>query len=297
MFNQNDTIHFSCHQCGKCCSKSPFLHFYDMLELSDEFFFQTAHHAVISHANNPLSPDLLKHLQVLGHTIVMPEAEIESRLFYFIDFMPVSYPSYKNCSKLENNLCTIYGKRPSACRIAPLDAKFDDSQQWKTVNFYKQNVIAHDWQCSFSETDPIIYKNQQIYQPNHNNLYYQSVDSIRDITDKYIEFLGSADKEYLNNHFKAVFKSLTTESQMISDMITPLQSVRYYNIVSEDLVVNFVENQIKFIEKEMKPALSFKRKEDLQVSRLYKRQKEDYIKALKNNLFKHSFDDMSFIGY
>lgn len=295
MFTQKDTIHFSCTQCGKCCQKSPFMHFYDMLELADEFFFQTAHHAVISHASKPLEKELLAHYQALGHTIVMPETGIEASLFYFIDFMPVSYPSYKTCTQLKDNLCSIYGKRPSSCRIAPLDAKFDDSQQWRTLNYYKKNTQEHDWQCKFDEAQPVVYKDEQIFQPSHNALYFQSVDSIRDVTDKYIEFLSISDKEYLNNHFKAVFKSLTTNSLMISDMIIPLQSARFHNIISEDLALNFIEKQIAFIDKEMLPALSFKRKEDLQTSRLYKRQKDDYHKALKNNLFKHTSEDFTLL--
>ena len=39
-FSQTDTIHFSCEQCGKCCSKAPSMSFYDMLELSEEFIFK-----------------------------------------------------------------------------------------------------------------------------------------------------------------------------------------------------------------------------------------------------------------
>lgn len=300
MFTQKDTIHFSCTQCGKCCKKAPFMHFYDMLELADEFFFQTAHHAVLSNSKNPLDKDLINHLQALGHTIVMPEEHIESSLFYFMDFMPVSYPSYKSCPKLENNLCTIYGKRPTSCKLAPLDAKFEDSQQWRTLNFYKENVIKNDWQCNFNVDQPIVYKDEQIYQPHQNSLYFQSVDIIRNITDKYIEFLSVSDnaheKKHLDIHFKAIFKSVLDNNLMISDMIIPIQSARYHNLITEDSAVTFVEKQLKFIEKEMKPALSFKRKEDLPTSRLYKNQKEGYVKALKQNIFKYSSDNFSLLG-
>jgi Fe-S-cluster containining protein len=231
MFTQSDTIHFSCTQCGGCCQKSPFMHFYDMLELSDEFFFQTAHHAVISYAHKPLEESLLNHYKAIGHTIVMPEDGIEASLFYFIDFIPVSYPSYKTCPKLDNNLCSIYGKRPTSCRIAPLDAKFDDSQQWRTLNYFKKNVEENKWKCNFSNDQPILFKDEQIYHPNSNALYFQSVDAIRDITDKYIEFLSVSDKKYLDTHFKAVFKSITDNSLMISDMIIPLQAARFHNII------------------------------------------------------------------
>lgn len=294
MFSQSDTIHFSCHQCGKCCQKSPNMNFYDMIELSDEFIFQTAHHAVISYAKQPLEKDLIEHYQALGHTIVMPE--IDASLFYFIDFSTMSYPSYKNCPKLIDNKCSIYGKRPSSCKLAPLDYRFDDTQQWRSIQYFKNNVKEHNWKCSFEKTDPIIFSQEQIYQPSHNALYFQGVDNLRDFTDKYIEFLGLADQKYQDNHFKAVFQSHIKNNLMISDMIIPLQVARYNNIISEEHVLNIINNQINLIDKELMSATKNKRKEDLQFSRLYKKQKEDYIKAIDQGIFKNIIDDFSIVS-
>ena len=284
MFSQSDTIHFACHQCGKCCQKSPHMHFYDMIELSDEFIFQTSHHAVISYAQNPLETELLGHYQALGHTIMMPE--IEASLFYFLDFLPIAYPSYGSCPKLIDNKCSIYGKRPTSCKIAPLDARFDDTQQWRTLNYFKKNVENHDWKCSFSESDPVVFHNEEIYQPGLNSFYFSSVDALRDFTDKYIEFLGMHSKNQQDYHFKALFKSVTSNNLMITDMIIPLQVARYHNIISEDVAINFIENQLSLIEKEMLVSTQLKRKENLQVSRLYKKQKDDYRKAIKENIFR-----------
>lgn len=293
MFKPNDTIHFSCKQCGKCCQKSPHMHFYDMLELSDEFIFQTAHHGVLSFSKTPLEKSLLEHYQILGHTIMMPE--LEASLFYFIDFIPISYPSYKTCPKLIENQCSIYGKRPSSCKLAPFDARFDDTQQWRALQYFKDNTEKNDWKCSFDESSPIVYKEEQIYQPAQNSLYFQSVDLIRDITDKYIEFLGLASKQHQDEHFKALFQSIRQQNLMITDMVVILQVARYYNLISEEYAVTFMNNQIQLIEKEMKPALALKRKEDLQTSRLYKKQKEYYEKAIKDNLFKHSQEDFNLL--
>lgn len=294
MFSQSDTIHFSCNQCGKCCQKSPNMHFYDMLELSNEFIFQTAHHAVISYGKSPLIPELLQHYQALGHTIMMPE--LEASLFYFLDFIPMSYPSYKTCPKLIDNICSIYAKRPSECRLAPFNAHFDDSQQWRTLQFFKKNTEEKDWKCNFETTEPIVFKDEQIYQPSQNSLYFQSVDSIRDFTDKYVEFLSIAQGNYKDNHFKALFQSIQKNSLMISDMIIPLQVARYFNIISEEFVLSFIQNQINLIDKEMVSAFALKRKEDLQTSRLYKKQKDDYLKALNSNLFKNTQEDFNIIS-
>ena len=82
---------------------------------------------------------------------------------------------------------------------------------------------------------------------------------------------------------------------MITDMIVILQVARYYNLISEEYAMTFMNNQIQLIEKEMKPALALKRKEDLQTSRLYKKQKEYYEKAIKDNLFKNSQEDFNLL--
>jgi Fe-S-cluster containining protein len=269
------------------------MHFYDMLELSNEFIFQTAHHATVSYSQSPLDKNLLNHYQALGHTIVMPE--INASLFYFIDFIPMSYPSYTSCSKLVDNQCSIYGRRPTSCRLAPFDSKFDDSQQWRTLQYFKTNTEEHDWKCNFNSDAPIVFKNEQIQQPSQNSLYFQSVDNIRDFTDKYIEFLGIANKEHQTEHFKAVFQSISKNSLMISDMIIPLQVARYHNIISGDFALEVIHNQLNLIENEMNQALLLKRKEDLQTSRLYKRQKEDYLRAIKQNIFDTKIDEFGIL--
>lgn len=293
MFTQDDTIHFSCTQCGKCCQQSPEMHFFDMISLSDEFIFQTAHHAIISYEKQPLEKVLLEHYRAIAHTIVMPE--LDASMFYFINFMPVALASYQNCSKLDNNLCSIYGKRPSSCRMAPLDARYDDTQQWRTLNYFKDNVVKNDWQCNFTPQSPVIFENNMIAQPNLNSLYFQSVDSIREFTDKYIDFLALGTNNHQNEHFKAVFQSVVKNNLMISDMIIPLQVGIYHGILTHDMAKKFIYDQIALIDKEMAKSVTLKRKEDLKTTRLYKKQKEDYLKAIKAGFFDETAEHNDFM--
>lgn len=291
-FSQTDTIHFSCEQCGKCCSKAPSMSFYDMLELSEEFIFQTSHQSVISYSKTPLDKHLLMHYQALGHTIMLPE--IEASLFYYLDFSPIDYPSYKNCSKLIDNKCSIYGKRPTPCKLSPLNSRFDDTQQWRNLQFFKDKTKKEQWLCNFSNSSPVVFSQEQLYRLEDNRLYFQDVDNIRSFTDIYIEFLKLNEK-HIDNHFKSVFSFLMKNQLMISDLIIPLQVARYNNLISEDYALNFIENQIALIDKEMEAALKFKRKEDRKTSKLYKLQKDEYLKALKNNLFKTNNYDINII--
>jgi Fe-S-cluster containining protein len=293
MFKNDDVIHFSCEKCGKCCEKSPLVNFYDMFNLADEFVFQTAHHGFISYTNKEIDKDLTNFYSAIGHTIVLPE--FEAVLFYFIDFMTIDYPSYKQCSKLKDNLCSIYDKRPNTCKIAPLSTSFNDNVQWKSLNFYKKNVEENEWKCNFNKTEPIIYQHQQIYQPGHNSIYFQTVDINRDFTDKYVNFIKSGGEKYFKNHFKAVVNTSMSNSQMITDLVIPLKIALNHKILDTETIMSFIEKQIKTIEKEIKSASFFKRKDDLKTTRLYKRQKDDYIKAIKEKLFEVNDDNFKII--
>lgn len=292
MFKKEDTIHFSCTQCGKCCDKSPMANFYDLFSLADEFIFQTAHHGLLSYNQKRESVELTDFYRMIGHTLVLPE--LDAVLFYYINFMAVEYPQ-STCSKLKDNLCSIYSKRPSSCKLSPINDGFDDTQQWRTINIFKEKVELNDWKCDFSEKSPVLYKNEEIYSLNHNSLYFQSIGANRDFTDKYINFIKNGGEKYFQNHFKAVLNTTIGKSQMITDLIIPLTVGLKEHVLDENTVIDFVEKQIILIEKELSKSSIFKIKDNLKVSRLYKKQKDDYKNALKNNLFKLKDGDFGII--
>lgn len=292
MFKKEDTIHFACTQCGKCCDKSPLANFYDLFNLADEFVFQTAHHGLLSYNKKREAEELTQFYRMIGHTLVLPE--LDAVLFYYINFMAVEYPQ-ETCSKLKDNLCTIYSKRPSSCKLSPINDGFDDTQQWKTINIFKDKVENKDWKCDFSENAPILYKNEEIYSLNHNSLYFQSIGSNRDFTDKYVNFIKNGGEKYFQNHFKAVLNTTLSKSQMITDLMIPLTVGLKEHVLDESTVIDFVEKQIILIEKELSKSSFFKIKDNLKISRLYKKQKDDYKNALKNNLFKLDENDFGII--
>lgn len=304
MFKKEDTIHFACTQCGKCCSKPPMANFYDLFNLADEFIFQTAHHGFISYnkeneqenlaliQKNKEKAEITNFFRMIGHTLVLPE--LDAVLFYYINFMALEYPQ-STCSKLKDNLCSIFTKRPSSCKLSPINDAFDDTQQWRTINLYKEKVETQDWKCDFSDKAPVLYKNEEIYDLNQNSLYFQSIGSNRDITDKYINFIKNAGDKYFHNHFKAVLNTTIGNSQMITDLIIPLTVGLKENILNYDTVIDFVEKQIILIEKELSKSSLFKIKDNLKVSRLYKKQRDDYKNALKNKLFKFNENEFDII--
>lgn len=288
-FNESSAIHFSCTQCGGCCQKSPTVNIYDMLELSDEFIFQTSHHSLISFDKKPLEKEVLQHYQKIGHTIVMPE--LNAALFYWIDFISLNAPSYKTCSKLVDNKCSIYHKRPMTCQLAPLSYGYDEQNQWKPLQYFKNNTEKNSWKCDFTEKSPILFKNKEIVQTHQNSIYYNNLNTIRDFTDKFIEFLSFYGEERKDQHFKTLFMAHQKGSLMLTDLIQSLLVMKSCNAISTEYANKVVQNQIKLLENEINKSTIFKIKENLQYNRSYKKIKDDYIKALNNKIFDYNLDD------
>lgn len=287
-FTEDDTIHFSCNQCGKCCAVSPNVDFYEMLGLADEFVFTIHHHSHLSKNKSPLNKEIIKHLELLGHTIIIPTKE--SAFYYYIDFKSIELNSYKGCSKLVDNKCSIYNQRPSQCKISPIDIRYPENRQWEAIKIFKENTIQKDWKCSFSKDDTVIFENKEIKQMHTNSLYFRNMQNIRAITDGYINFLQINPKNF-NAHLENVYNANIKSQQLYSDMVIPLKSILYNNLVSNEVIQEFVEKQLILIDKKINYAVNNKIKEDKDITNLYKRQKDNYLKAIENNVFSDTDGD------
>lgn len=284
MEDPDKKIRFSCSTCGRCCGRSPHATIYDVFELADEFIFQAAHHVVLSYAKNPPQREILEHLQFIGHTVMMPE--LEASLFYFIDFATISPPSYGSCPKLNaEGACSIYAKRPMQCKLAPFDFRFPISEQWRQLESYRLNSERIEWKCDFSDQSPIVFDENGIRQPNVLSDFRHSVEMTRAFTDQYVEFISLASPERKNEHFKALFHSIKNNSLMITDMIIPLQASIRNDVITYDFAKSFIDSQIRLIDSEIEKSSMKKFKQNLQTTRLYKKQKELYVKAVANGIF------------
>lgn len=287
MFSEDQTIHFSCNKCGKCCTKSPDVNLYEIFNLAEDFVFQMNHNSAISYTKNPLDKKDTDYYKMISHSFVLPE--IDAILYYYTNITTVEYPNL-SCSKLKDNLCSIHHKRPAACMLSPFNEKYEDTNQLKVINIYKENTDKKLWDCNFSDDAPIIYQNNEIYSNHQNSIYFQNIKNNRDFTDKYIEYLQNIGEDNLKVHIKNIMSGAINKSEIVSDMVVPLYVAYKNNMVSEEMIIDFIKKQIILIEESLKKSSIFKLKTNLKVSRLYKVQLESYNKALKNNLFKTDFD-------
>lgn len=283
MFNEKDTIHFSCKKCGSCCSTTPNMTLFDMMELSDEFIFQTSHNVSISYATSPLEKNATDYYRMISHTIVMPE--LEASMFYYVDFSILPLQTSRSCEKLKNKECSIYIKRPNACKLLPLSNKFDETLQWKTINFFKDMTQKADWKCDFSSNAPILIKDNEIYNRAYKTIYNIEMENIRDFTDKYMGFIDFFGHEKKNQHLKRLFNSVRNKQTLISDIIFSLQVAIFNSLITVDDANIFLKKQLVLIKKRHDDCINQKDKNNLQVSRVYKKLIDDYQKVIEKNVF------------
>lgn len=281
MFKENDTVHFACTQCGKCCVKTPNMSFEDIMQLSKHFIFQTTHNVAISYATNPLEKLQLEYYQMIGHTIVVPE--IEASLFYYVNFGVLPLQNSNQCDKLIDNKCSIYMDRPNACRLLPISNNFDEELQWKAVNFFAKKELG--WECDFSKEAPVLLKNNQIYSPSYNSIYNIEMQNIRNYTDKYMNFIDNFGEEKKKKHFLRLFNTVKLEQQLLTDVIFSLQVAIFYSIITIEEANDFIENQIELLKKAVSLCVERKDKSNLQVSRIYKKILLDYEKSILDDIF------------
>lgn len=92
-------------------------------------------------------------------------------------------------------------KRPSSCKLSPINDGFDDTQQWKTINLFKKECWWKKWGMWLFKESPLLYKNEEIYSVNHNSLYFQSIGTNRDFTDKYVNFIKDERRKVFSESF------------------------------------------------------------------------------------------------
>ncbi len=275
----NDVVKFNCTKCGGCCSEAPKVNFYEMLELQSDFIWQSCHNVIVSTVDNPINKIKAEQLQIIGNTIVVPEEDLS--LFYYIDFQPINLTVNNRCPKLSiENLCSIYGKRPTRCRLSPFNILENENSQIRNISIFKEKSDKGLWGCSFSENEQPLYSEFGFKQANHKSLFYQEINQIRDITDKYIDFLEIQDDKAKQKHFESLFEYSVKEkfNTVFSDLEFIFHMVLYFNLVDSFSINEFISSQLKLIQ-EVNSEI------DKDKNNQYKILKEKYSYFLKNDYF------------
>lgn len=277
--NESNVINFECTSCGACCQSAPKLTFFDLLNLSDQFIFQTKHFSVLSTSKDPLPKERIHHLERLAHTLILEEEKMV--IFYWMSLGALQKPSQKTCPKLKDNLCSIYNNRPINCRNMPAYIAYPPSMQEKVITFYKHNTM---FKCDFSEDAPLYMKDGDFVDEGVEAAYYNELDQTRTLTDRYLAYINMTPNA-LDLHFKNAVKALLSKTEMTTDIITPMCVMVVEGWAEPEKMDNVLRNQIKLMKEDIEVSKKNKLKQDLKVVRFYENMLTVYEKAINNRLF------------
>lgn len=279
-------LNFSCTACGACCNSNPKFNFIEMMDLSDEFIFQTSHNVFISTNDNLLDKDILEHYRKFNQMIVLPE--FNATMFYHIDFIGIKLVNNaSSCDKLNNNICSIYGKRPNYCRLMPLSIK-EPLSNMKTIQIFKDKTEANFWNCDFSLNAKPLLKNGQLVNIYTQNEYFREILGLQETTDIFINFLNNISEEKKTEHFKFLFENASKNHIVISDVFSVLHAMMDTGLLSEKLLENFIHNQIQLMESYLNKNILHKLKDNLKTHRMLKDLLKRYKSYLQNKPYQQA---------
>lgn len=281
----SSNINFKCNKCGGCCNQAPKVNFYEMIEMQEDFIWQACHNILISTTNNPIDKTKAEQLHTIGHTIVVPEHELS--LFYYIDFQPIETIINNKCPKLsQENMCSIYGRRPTRCRLSPFSILDNEASQIKNINIFKDNVAKSLWNCSFDSKDYPLYSDFGFKQASHKSLFYQEMHQTRDITDKFIDFLELQDENTKQKHFESLFDYSVNKkfNTVFSDLEFIFHMSLYFNLISDFSINEFISKQQSLLNERINLVI------DKETNNKYKLLNERYSYFLNNDYFSNLYN-------
>ena len=163
----------------------------------------------------------------------------------------------------------------------PAYIAFPASMQESVISFYKNNTL---YKCDFSEDAPEYYKDKNFAQEYQETMFYNELDQTRVFTDRYLSYIGRT-QGALDLHFKNALKATVKNSEMLTDIMTPLVVMVLESWASPEQIDQVLLNQIDLIEKDVEFSRVNKLKDDVKIARFYKDLLMVYNKALKNRLF------------
>ncbi len=270
-----DDLNFSCTKCGQCCNQGPHLTFSEVLDLSENFFIQIAHCSAISYEKKPMAKELIEHYDKFCHTFNLPEKKCS--LFYFVSFKAITRPS-QSCPQLKNNLCSIQHKKPIHCKLAPLNPMAPEYMQ---LELFKEQwtpkIKSSAFKCDVSPVSPQIIKDGSIANYLSQEDFYEFLTGTRDFTDAYVKYFLD-DEVNLKKNINYCF-DVSQKSQSSVFYSSPIDLLKkYYNLQLMDKFTldNFANNQIKFLSKDIKAALTLKSLNDRPITKSMQEQEKKY---------------------
>jgi Fe-S-cluster containining protein len=174
-----DVRRFACTQCGKCCNRSPEVELSEAAALADVFVFRLMFRiherprafAGYLASGRSGSADAFHESKRLLKVFAARKGSTKKRhggkaveydQYLMISALTVDTGS-GTCSALNENRCSIYERRPLACRTAPLHYARAEASAGNCLDEF---VRTPGYRCDTNESAPVVIDENRIVDPD-----------------------------------------------------------------------------------------------------------------------------------
>lgn len=278
---KDESIYFKCNGCGKCCNGYVSLTIDDCFRLQDEFIISLMWR---------IQPVGVR--KVLNYT--MNDDEIDSEYNelkksfatltnkqgreFFVQIFPVTSDYSKNvCSKLSSDgKCTIYEKRPHICKNIPFQPISPIFLQGEILKEFSQ-----EFDCVVLNKEkeyPLLFKNNIIM----DDAFKDNFDHNKDVIFSDSLLLSNLMTLVNENHpiVPSMHSLLESEGGWLETGLVPFALALRIHGTDGTQLNNLFTSQIKLIEQEIDKAIKRKNKDELEKTRLLRKNLDNYKKII-----------------
>jgi Fe-S-cluster containining protein len=166
---------FACTQCGKCCNRSPEVQLSEAAALSDMFVFQLLFRIcrlprrAPDDAGSAKSGAFYENRRLLDAFAARKypvRVRRDGRAFDYTNYLVISALALDTnpgaCAALEGNRCSIYDRRPLACRTVPLHYSRAEALAGSDLDAF---VATPGYACNTDEAADIVLRAGRIVHP------------------------------------------------------------------------------------------------------------------------------------
>ena len=262
-----DTRYFNCTACGKCCNRSPELELSETLGLAGEFILRLMFRPYelpisiseyakqlgrkqLSQAEQNIYLEERKLLEASASIIYKSSykisgSSIKTNKYIYISAISMDFGNGV-CEKLLDNRCSIYEKRPAACKTVPFHFSAVDAALTQNLDRF---VANNGFACDISQTATQVLNNGKLVDEN----IIIERKTARDIMKKDKSWKAAiAAKVQSHTIGERVFPTLAQIDANAKHGATTISILHAWDLAREIRLINVAElNENKALQKEL----------------------------------------------
>lgn len=165
---------FACTRCGKCCDRSPEVELSEAAGIADVFIFRLMFRVyslprLFDASRGEASKVFYEKKRLLdAHAARVSRRKVmrDGRPIDHVDYLMISALSVDTapgaCAALSSPNCTIYERRPFACRSVPFHYARTEASAERDLDAF---VTTPHYRCAIGETAPVVLEGGAIVDP------------------------------------------------------------------------------------------------------------------------------------